>query len=45
MQVAVLGQKSIDWGMLLTGLPLLILSRAANIFPVAYCVNLGERLP
>ena len=44
LQVATLHKKGIDWGLLLTGLPLLILSRAANIFPVAYGVNLGQCL-
>lgn len=37
-----LHQKGLDWGMLVSGLPLLVLSRAANIFPVAYLVNWGE---
>ena len=42
LQVAMLHKKGIDWGLLLSGLPLLVLSRAANIFPVAYVANLGE---
>lgn len=34
----------IDWGLLLSGIPLCLLSRAANIFPLAYLANLGREL-
>ena len=34
-----------DWGLLLTGLPLCLLTRAANIFPLSRLANLRRKLP
>ena len=45
MQVAQLGSKTWDWGLLLTGLPLCMATRAANIFPLSRLANLRRRLP
>lgn len=33
-----------DIGLLITGVPLVVLSRAVNIYPLAYLVNRGEPL-
>ncbi|KAL3155429.1 hypothetical protein ABBQ38_010986 [Trebouxia sp. C0009 RCD-2024] len=38
-------RKGMDVGLLLTGVPLVLLSRAVNIYPLAYLVNKGRRLP
>lgn len=35
-------RKGMDVGLLLTGVPLVVLSRAVNIYPLAYLVNKGE---
>ena len=35
----------LDWGLLISGVPLVIASRAANIFPVAAVVNKGTPPP
>ena len=45
MQVAQLGSKTWDWGLLLTGLPLCMVTRAANIFPLSRLANLRRKLP
>ncbi len=45
MQVAQLGSKTWDWGLLLTGLPLCMATRAANIFPLSRLANLRRKLP
>lgn len=34
-----------DWGLLLTGLPLCLITRAANIFPLSRLANLRRKLP
>ncbi|GAB4823231.1 hypothetical protein N2152v2_010277 [Parachlorella kessleri] len=44
MQV-VTAQHSWDVGLLLSGIPLCFLSRAANIFPCSYLANLGRTYP
>ena len=33
--------KGMDAGLLITGVPLVVLSRAVNIYPLAYLVNKG----
>lgn len=43
LQVANIRQ-GMDVGLLLTGVPLVVLSRAVNIYPLAYLVNKGEPL-
>ena len=43
-QAATLGTNVLDWGLLISGVPLVIASRAANIFPVAAVVNKGVLL-
>lgn len=45
VQVATLGSKTWDWGLLLTGLPLCVATRAANIFPLSRLANLRRKLP
>lgn len=35
-------RQGMDVGLLLTGVPLVLLSRAVNIYPLAYLVNKGE---
>lgn len=35
-------QHSWDLGLLMSGIPLCVLSRAANVFPCSYLANLGE---
>lgn len=45
MQVATLGSKTWDWGLVLTGLPLCVATRAANIFPLSRLANLRRKLP
>ena len=45
LQVAQLGSKTWDWGLLLTGLPLCMATRAANIFPLSRLANLRRKLP
>ena len=42
LQVANIRQ-GMDIGLLITGVPLVVLSRAVNIYPLAYLVNKGER--
>lgn len=42
VQVARLGSSTLDWGLLITGIPLCLLARAANIFPLSQLANLGE---
>lgn len=37
-------RQGMDVGLLLTGVPLVVLSRAVNIYPLAYLVNKGEPL-
>ena len=44
-QVATLGSKTWDWGLVLTGLPLCVATRAANIFPLSRLANLRRKLP
>lgn len=44
LQVAAIRQ-GMDLGLMLTGVPLVVLSRALNIYPLAYLVNRGRRLP
>ena len=34
-------RKGMDVGLLITGVPLVVLSRAVNIYPLAYLVNKG----
>lgn len=34
----------VDWGLLLSGIPLCLLSRAANIFPLARLANMARRV-
>ena len=36
-------RRGMDLGMMLTGVPLVVLSRAVNIYPLAYLVNKGEQ--
>ena len=43
--MATLGSKTWDWGLLLTGLPLCVATRAANIFPLSHLANLRRKLP
>jgi sodium/hydrogen exchanger 8 len=43
--VATLGSMTWDWGLLLTGLPLCLATRAANIFPLSRLANMRRRLP
>ena len=38
-------RKGMDVGLLITGVPLVVLSRAVNIYPLAYLVNKGESKP
>ncbi len=45
VQVATLGYKTWDWGLVLTGLPLCVVTRAANIFPLSRLANLRRKLP
>ncbi|KAK9818672.1 hypothetical protein WJX74_002819 [Apatococcus lobatus] len=46
LQVATLSEKQVDAGLLITGVPLVLLARAANIFPLSYLLNMkGRRLP
>ncbi|KAK9809257.1 hypothetical protein WJX72_012251 [[Myrmecia] bisecta] len=45
LQVATLGHKQVDLGLLLMGLPLVILARAAGIFPLSWFINKGRKLP
>ena len=45
VQVATLGSKTWDWGLVLTGLPLCVATRAANIFPLSRLANLRRKLP
>jgi hypothetical protein len=45
MQVITLGSKTWDWGLMLTGLPLCLATRAANIFPLSRLANLRRKLP
>ncbi len=35
-------RKGMELGMMLTGVPLVVLSRAVNIYPLAYLVNKGK---
>lgn len=44
-QVATLGSMTWDWGLLVTGLPLCLATRAANIFPLSKAANLRRKLP
>ncbi len=34
-----LSEKQVDAGFLVTGIPLVLLARAANIFPLSYLLN------
>jgi NhaP-type Na+/H+ or K+/H+ antiporter len=34
----------VDWGLLVSGIPLCLLSRAANIFPLSRLANLGRQV-
>ena len=43
--MATLGSKTWDWGLVLTGLPLCVATRAANIFPLSRLANLRRKLP
>jgi CPA1 family monovalent cation:H+ antiporter/sodium/hydrogen exchanger 8 len=43
--VVTLGSKTWDWGLLLSGLPLCLATRAANIFPLSRLANLRRKLP
>jgi hypothetical protein len=45
MQVATLGSKTIDWGLMITGVPFILITRAANIFPLSYLANQRRALP
>ncbi|KAK9915576.1 hypothetical protein WJX75_001018 [Coccomyxa subellipsoidea] len=45
LQVATLGSMTWDWGLLLTGLPLCLATRAANIFPLSRLANMRRKLP
>lgn len=45
LQVVTLGSKTWDWGLLLTGLPLCLATRAANIFPLSRLANTRRKLP
>ena len=41
--MATLSEKQVDAGLLVTGVPLVLLARAANIFPLSYLLNMkGE---
>lgn len=44
LQVANIRQ-GMDLGLMLTGVPLVVASRALNIYPLAYLVNKGRKLP
>lgn len=44
-QVALIKMTSVDLGLLLSGIPLCLLSRAANVFPLAYLLNKYRRFP
>jgi hypothetical protein len=45
IQVATLGSKTIDWGLMITGVPFILITRAANIFPLSYLANQRRALP
>lgn len=45
VQVATLGSKTIDWGLMITGVPFILITRAANIFPLSYLANQRRALP
>lgn len=40
-----LRRTAIDWGLMLTGIPLCLLARAANIFPLSALLNMRRRVP
>ena len=44
-QVPLLSRTAIDWGLMLTGIPLCLLARAANIFPLSAALNTRRRIP
>ncbi len=44
-QVPLLSRTAIDWGLMLTGIPLCLLARGANIFPLSALLNLRRALP
>lgn len=44
-QVPLLSRTAIDWGLMLTGIPLCLLARAANIFPLSAALNARRRIP
>ena len=44
-QVPLLRRTAIDWGLMLTGIPLCLLARAANIFPLSAALNTRRRIP
>lgn len=44
-QVPLLRETAIDWGLMLTGIPLCLLARAANIFPLSALLNMRRRVP
>ncbi|KAK9843766.1 hypothetical protein WJX81_005547 [Elliptochloris bilobata] len=45
LQVPLLSRTAIDWGLMLTGIPLCLLARAANIFPLSAALNARRRIP
>ena len=42
--MAQLGSATVDWGLLITGIPLCLIARAANIFPLAQLANWRKHL-
>ncbi|GMH41763.1 hypothetical protein BSKO_09673 [Bryopsis sp. KO-2023] len=45
LQVALIKRSSVDIGLIVSGIPLCIVARAANIFPLAYLANRFRRFP
>lgn len=43
--MATLSEKQVDTGLLITGVPLVLLARAANIFPLSYLLNMKGESP